>query len=296
MTLLADGYFDWAWRLECDLRLIRDGGKLIEARPNSMEFILGHSLEGHVWITAEIRALAGKGPQNCTPAERTRVILALNAAYWAWRDADRPTTAWHVTNLRGVLAIVQHAPFHVRLAHGHAANPRAPGVEHEGVVGTPIDEYQEASSLRITRDAEEAYGRKLEWGQHNQYGPTACPSNRLARLLAALAKAIQEVEMSSAEYIELKAGLDRLTAVTVGDEARLAALAQFKPVEWRVDRMERADGWLSIALNLLAQRVEKLEAEVASGVPGASAQLAALEAEVAGILARVAAIHQATAA
>lgn len=291
MTLQADGFFDWAWRLECDYKtLLRDGGKLISTAPNALEFNVGHSLEGHVWITPEIRLLAGKGPQFCTPAERTRVMLALNAAYWAWRDADRPSTSWHGTNLRGVAALVQHAPVFARLAHGNTANPRGPGWEHEGVVGTPIDALQVATSLRITSDMAEFYKKQsFTWRMHREFGPTSCPSERLAPLFSALAGGRKEIEMASQEYIELKAAIDGLRAVTVGTPEREAALRQFLPVEKRLDSMERQDGWLDKRLDTLEAAVQVLQTASPAEVRALAEQITKLGAAIAGI-------HQATAA
>lgn len=290
MTLDSSGFFDWAWRLECDYNtLLRDGGKLISHAPNALEFNVGHSLEGHVWITPEIRALAGKGPQNCTPAERTRVLLALNAAYWAWRDPERASTSWHGTNLRGVTALVQHAPVFARLAHGNAANPRGPGWEHEGVEGTPIDDYQVATSLRITNDMNAFYRKSFVWRMHREFGPTSCPSERLAPLFAALAGGRKEIELSSQEYIELKAELASLRAVTVGTREREAALAQNEPVEKRLDSIERQDGWLDKRLDTLEAAVEVLQTASPAEVRALAEQITKLGAAIAGI-------HQATAA
>ena len=247
MTLQPDGWFSWAWRFPLDLRLIRDGGKLIEERPSTMEAICGHSLEGWVSVSEQIRTLLGKGPSGCTPAERGAVMNALERIYWALNDPKHPTKGWHATNIRNVSALIQHAPIDARLAHGHAFNPRGPGIEHEGVAPNEIDASQVATSLRITRDTEAAYKRPVPWTwtEHRKWGPTACPSERLAPLHAALAKGCNEVTRE--EY-------DELVRDIWGSPERRADLKKngVSALETRVDRFERADG-------PIGQRLGKLE-------------------------------------
>ena len=257
MTLDSSGWFDWAWRFPLDLRLIRDGGKVIENRPTSMEGICGHSLEGWVSVNDNIRTLLGKGPSGCTPAERGAVMNALERIYWAFRDPSRTSTGWHATNILGVSALIQHAPWHARLAHGNAFNVRGPGLEHEGTAANgEIDAHQVATSLRITRDTEAAYGRKFPWTEHRRWGPTACPSERLAPLHAALAKGGNEVTRE--EY-------DELVRDIWGRPERRAELktSGVTSLEGRIDRLERADGPIGTRLSSIETEAKRQATELA---------------------------------
>lgn len=259
MTLQADGFFDWAWRLECDhTTLLRDGGKLIEARPSAMEAVCGHSLEGWVSVPDHVRHILGSGPQAATPTQREIAMSWLEKVYWAWRDPKRTSTAWHATNIRGATALIQHAPIWTRLAHGNAFNPRGPGIEHEGIAPNEIDAHQVATSLRITRDLEAYYQRPVPWTwtEHRKWGPTACPSERLAPLHAALAKGGDEVTRE--EY-------DELVRDIWGTPERRAELkaSGVTSLEGRIDRFERADGPIGTRLTSIEAEAKRQATELA---------------------------------
>ena len=173
--ITAEGWFDWAAGrdLPTDDRLDFFGGKR-----HAFEVVVHHSFEG--WYS---------GPDYPSPH----------------RNPARYPTCWHATvDLDG--SLWQHAPIWLQTVHGHAANPRGPGIESEGVAAMPLNDAQVATWLRIHRDIEaftgQEFERRLDYAkgvegaliEHRQVGPTACPSKRYAPLWAAKEDSMPDAE------------------------------------------------------------------------------------------------------
>ena len=114
----------------------------------------------------------------------------------AFGELDKPDrqASWHFTNgLDGTL--YQHYPVTASCwASGNFnANTMYVAMESEGVAGTPLNEAQVATALRLLRDLGFTE-RGLNVFEHNEVatrwspnsGPTACPSGRYQPLYAAL--------------------------------------------------------------------------------------------------------------
>ena len=169
----ADGYFSWA---------IRDDGpanRILSPLRCPVTVYVCHSMEG---------VYTGPG------------------GYIVLRDPDTFPTAWHWTKKRDG-RVYQHYPIWAHLQHGHAANVLGPGGELEGFQREPITDAQLAADLRIIGDINAwlaakgapplerddsrwAQGRKRGLVEHREMAPafntTQCPSERYARLWAAL--------------------------------------------------------------------------------------------------------------
>ena len=118
------------------------------------------------------------------------------AVYSVLTDPERYPTAWHGTVTKdGVLH--QHYGVSARLQHAHSGNELGPGFEAEGFAGGPLTLAQEDTYLKIFRDIGEDTGRlpmrppRPDWvfatsemaiREHNEVGPTACPSGRYDHL------------------------------------------------------------------------------------------------------------------
>ena len=255
MTIVG-GWLSWAIPLPIpDIdKLIRDGGKLISTNPTPVEWQTFHSQEGYVQIPDRIRAMAGVWPE-LSAGDRFEVIQALGESHWEWANPARPTTAWHGTNLqncgpRG--ALVQHAPAHARLAHGHASNPHGPGWEAEGILSQPLDEGQRAVVRRILDESTEHYGLAYSRAnrtirEHRESGPTLCPSERYTALWAEL-----EVDMATLDEIN--------------DKLDILARAGFSGFEERgLTEDERTENAWRRAGNIAAANVAELAGTIDEG-------------------------------
>ncbi len=140
-------------------------------------------------------------------------------------------SSWHFTV--GYARIEQHYPVDAHCWHGNdvdddgglAANIDLVGVEHLGVVGQPLTEYQVEATIKITRWCAEQHGMSRFaryptqgpgiWtlAEHKEVGdtPTACPSDRIPwdKILAGLEHG---EELSVGQYEELKALIEGLKA------------------------------------------------------------------------------------
>lgn len=226
MTLLATGYFDWApiYRTPAFDALITAGGKLISTRRTPVEFLVIHSLEGRVSVRNEIRELISRWP-NLPETDRARVLEVLGRAHFEFKNPRRPAVAWHGTILqRTKFGLIQHAPIWAHLAHGHAANPRGPGYENEGLAPEPFDTFQCETWERMTADCEAFFGRRyrrelMSLREHREFGPTACPSERPAPLYAReMEEEMTPDEKARLERVErLLAGRGRVPVVVSAD-------------------------------------------------------------------------------
>lgn len=222
---------------------------------NSNSIAVMHSLEanyrGKYGLSQNIRDMAVQWP-DLASKDRATVIASLRALYWAWDEPTRPWTAWHTTTFKEGF-VVQHAPLHWMIAHGHECNDDGSGHEAEGRAPEPLTRPQVLAYDRLLQDLEEwkGYPFRRENGrivdgqivEHKECprASTACPGGRYAPL-----------------YAYLKSEPERDEQVDRGDDEMTP---QERELLWNLARITAGWGQVENARDedMLADRIDALD-------------------------------------